>query len=129
MRKITPKKQKAISALLRSPTIEKAAQEAGVGYSTLRGWLKDDDEFRREYERALGELVADAATLAKKSMSPALATMREVLEDHYTSDSIRIQAGRALMDYALKLVEITDVMSRIEALEKQLEDENHARIT
>lgn len=125
---ITAKQRKAISALLRSPTIEAAAQEAQIGYSTLRRWLKEDDDFRREYERELAGLVSDAAALAKKNMSPALATMREVLEDHYTSDSIRIQAGRALMDYALKLVEITDVMSRIEALEKQLEDENRARV-
>ncbi len=57
---MTPKKQKALVALLTQPTKEKAAAAAaGITSKTLRGYL-DDPEFQAEYKKAFAGLVEDA---------------------------------------------------------------------
>ncbi len=126
---MTARQQRALSALLQSPTTESAALAAGVGYTTLRRWLREDDAFKKAYQNELTQLVADAATQAKRSMAPALSVLREIIEDQYSSDSSRISAARVLLDYGIRLMEITDVLSRLEALENQLLEEKDARIT
>lgn len=40
---MTPKKEKALAALLTSPTVKAAAQETGVGSRTMRLYLKDPE--------------------------------------------------------------------------------------
>ena len=112
--------KKALAALIRSPTIEAAAQEAGIGYSTLRRWLKDDADFQQAYREELDGLVADAAAQAKQSLSPALSTLREIVEDQTLPGAVRVSAARALLDAALKLTEITDILPRLEMIEASL---------
>ena len=55
---MTPKKQKALLALLTSPTRERAAAVAGITSKTLRGYLADQ-EFQAEYKRAFAGLVEE----------------------------------------------------------------------
>lgn len=116
---MTDKQKKALAALLTASTVNAAAQTAEVGYSTLRRWLKEDDAFRRAYQEALAALLEDAAVQAKMSLSPALSTLREIVEDQSSAVPVRVQAARALLDYGLKLTEIMDVLERLEALEER----------
>ena len=118
---MTARQKKAIAELVRSPTIEAAAEAAGVGYSTLRHWIKEDEPFQKEYQAALVELISDATAQAKKNLSPALSTLREIMEDREIPASSRISAARALLDYGLKLTEIMDVLPRLEALERNIQ--------
>ena len=118
---MTARQKKAIAELVRSPTIEAAAEAAGIGYSTLRLWLKEDEVFQREYQDALTRLIRDATAQAKKNLSPALSTLREIMEDREIPASSRISAARALLDYGLKLTEIMDVLPRLEALERNIQ--------
>lgn len=119
---MTRKKQMAVAALIRAPTIDAAAQAAGVGYSTLRRWLKEDQEFREAYQTALEELLSDAATQAKQGLSPALEALREIAEDQDSPAAARVQAARSIIDGALKLTEAAEIVKRLEALEQSLED-------
>lgn len=123
---ITGRQERALAALIAAPTIEAAATAAAVGYTTLRRWLKDDLEFRRAYEGRLTELVADAAKQAKLALAPALATLQEIAADKEGPAAVRVQAARSLLDAALKLTEISDIVTRLEALE-ELEGERAAR--
>jgi len=50
--KLSRKQEQAVVALLTMPTIRKAAEKAGVGERTLRGWMKDSPEFQRAYTEA-----------------------------------------------------------------------------
>lgn len=120
---MTNRQQKALAALIRSPTVEEAAQAAGIGYSTLRRWLSEDDDFRQAYQKELAGLVSDAAAQAKQSLSPALSTLREIVEDQYVPAAARVSAARALLDYGLRLTEIIDIIPRLEALENELREE------
>ena len=124
---LTAKQKKAVSALLRCPTVKKAAAEAKIGYSTIRRWLQED-EFRNEYEKQLAGLISEAAATAKKGLDPALLVLWEIIADEYEATTTRISAARVFMDSGMKLAELADIASRIEALETQLSEEKNARI-
>lgn len=114
---ITPRKEKALQALLVCRTRAEAAKTAGVGESTLRGYLKEP-EFLARYREAFGALVQDAARQAQQTISPALSTLQEIMQDSGVQASIRIQAARSTLEYALKLTEQADILEQLQELEK-----------
>lgn len=97
-------------------TYSDAARRANVAESTLRRWLRDDEEFRSAYRRISDELMQEAAIQAKSALRTALSTLEQVCVDS-ASDIARVNASRAILDAALKLTETVDVLSRLEALE------------
>lgn len=113
---MTPKQQKALVALLTQPTKEKAATAAGITSKTLRSYL-EDPEFQAEYKRAFTGLVEDATRQAQQAISPALATLREIVVDKEENAQARISAARSVLEYSLKLTEATDILSRLDELE------------
>ena len=118
---MTPKQTKALAALLTQPTKEKAAQAAGIGLTTLKRYL-EDAAFQAEYQKAVSELVEDAAAQAKQSLNPALSCLREIVEDADETATARIQASRSLLEYGLRLVEVADIMKQLQELEQWRRD-------
>lgn len=110
---LTPKQAKALAALLTQPTKEKAAAAAGIGLTTLKRYLADP-EFQAEYQKAVSEMIEDAAALAKQSLNPALSCLREIVEDGDETATARIQAARSILEYGLRLTEIVDILRTIE---------------
>ena len=72
MGKLTPRKEKALRALLVSRTRAEAAKTAGIGESTLREYMKDA-EFMERYKQAFGGAVAVSGT-GQSEASESLAT-------------------------------------------------------
>lgn len=114
---MTPRKEKALSALLTSRTRAEAAKAAGIGESTLRGYLRDDPEFQARYKEAFGELVQDATRQAQQAIAPALDALRKIVENSREQSQARVMAARSALEFALKLTEQLDLLGRIEALE------------
>lgn len=114
---LTPRKEKALSALLVSRTRAEAAQAAGIGESTLRGYMRDP-EFLERYKQAFGEMVADATRQAQQTLSPALSVLKEIMMDRDEQASARITAARSVLEYSLKLCEQTDILEQLRELEK-----------
>ena len=115
------RKQRALAALIRSPTREQAAKAAGVGVSTLRRWMIDDPEFRNAYRIMLTEIVQDAAAQSKQTLKAALDTITEIME-HGNSDLVRLRAATAAIDAALKIDERADVEVQLAELRKEIND-------
>lgn len=113
---ITPRRERALAALLTSPTKELAAKAAGIDSKTLRRYLSEP-EFQERYRAAFGELVGDATRQAKQNLSPALACLREIVADEKQGAQARIQAARALLEYGLRLVEVEDILRQLDELE------------
>lgn len=111
------RKRKAIEALLITPNKKEAAKVAGISYSTIRRYLSDD-EFIIAYSKALTEMVEDASNQAKQSMSSALTTLRNIVEDEEEATGNRIMAARTILEYGLKLSELTDVMSKVQSIDE-----------
>lgn len=113
---LSPKQNKALQALLTQPTKTDAAQAAGISPRTLRDYLANP-EFQSEYKKAFGELVNDAARQAQQSLNPALAALRSIVDDPNQNSNTRIAAARSLLEYGLRLTEISDILTVIETLE------------
>lgn len=125
---MTPKQQKALVALLTQPTKEKAATAAGITSKTLRSYL-DDPEFRAEYRKAYSELVEDATRKVQQTLDPAVAVLREVMEDGSENGQVRVSAARSVLDYGLKMTEQTDILNRLQDLEAAMQEGGqHSRL-
>lgn len=116
---MSPRKEKALQALLISRTRAEAAKAAGIGESTLRSYMQDP-EFVERYREAFGNLITDATRQAQQAIAPALSTLREVVEDVDENAQARISAARSLLEYALKLTEQADILGRLDELERAI---------
>mgnify|MGYP001106878810 FL=1 len=119
---MTPKKHKALLALLTNPTKERAAEAAGITSKTLRGYLADP-EFQAEYKKAFADLVEDATRKVQQTLEPAVAVLREIMEDRSENSQVRVSAARSVLEYGLKMTEQTDILTRIQELEAAMEGE------
>lgn len=107
---------KAIDALLSTKTREEAANIAGITSKTLREYFKKA-EFVQRYNKARGELVRSATVELQKNLSHAVAALVDIVKNKDGIESNRISAARTLLEYGLKLSEVSDIYERIEALE------------
>ena len=117
---MTPRQQKALAALLTSPSKAAAAKAAGIAPRTLRDYLADP-EFQAAYRGAFGNMVEDATRQAQQAISPAMSTLREIVEDREEDAQARISAARAILSHGLKLIETTDILNRLQELETAME--------
>ena len=117
---MTPRQQKALAALLTSPSKAAAAKAAGISPRTLRDYLSDQS-FQAAYRDAFGNMVEDATRQAQQAISPALSTLREIVEDREEDAQARISASRAILSHGLKLIETTDILNRLRELETAME--------
>ena len=75
---VSAKQQRAIEALLSSPSIRASAAKCGVGYSTLRRWL-DEPDFSTELAFARRELTRSAMdTLRAAAVEAATVLVRNL---------------------------------------------------
>ncbi len=114
---MTPRQNKALQGLLCKPTKREAAAYAGISESTMRSYLSNT-EFMSAYREAVTSLLDDATRESQQALSPALSVLREITTDTEAPATARITAARSLLEYALRLTEFTDVMSRMTELEK-----------
>ena len=117
---MTPRQQKALAALLTSPSKAAAAKAAGTAPRTLRDYLADP-EFQAAYRDAFGNMVEDATRQAQQAIAPALFTLLEIMEDREEAAQARISAARAILSHGLKLTETTDILNRLQELETAIE--------
>ena len=114
---MTPRKEKALQALLVSRTRAEAAKAAGIGESTLREYLKDQ-EFLERYREAFTGVIESATRQAQQSLTLAISTLTEIMGNTDEQATARIQAARSTLEYALKLTEKTDILEQLRELEK-----------
>ena len=106
----------AIVALIAQPTITSAASVAGVADVTLWRWLQRPD-FVRAYRDARRQVVEQALGEVQAATSDAVRTLREVMTDAAAPPSSRVAAARAVLDTALRAVELMDLETRVADLE------------
>ena len=87
--KLSRNKEKAISALLSSPSIPEAAKTVGIGKKTLWRWLQLDS-FKKAYRKARKEVVSQAIAQVQKGMSDAVKTLQAVMSDEKAPASARV---------------------------------------
>ena len=110
------KKLKAIEALIAHDTVEDAAQATGVGRSTMYRYMKDP-AFEAELNRAKRQLVNRAILKLQQTTGDAARALAEICRDQNAPASARVAAAKAILDSALKAIELEDIENRIATLE------------
>ena len=105
-------------ALASGMTVEDAASKAGVSERTAYRRL-DDPEFRRRVVELQAEVLGQAAGQLAQATIESVTTLRELLGA--SSDHIRLNAARAILQNAVRLREATTIELRIQALEAFIE--------
>lgn len=109
--------EKILSALIATKTISAAAATSGVSERTIYSRLADDD-FRAEYERRQSMTLDAACKALQEAMTDAVGVLTEIMKGVKTvSPANRIAAARSVLDYGVKLTELTDLAARVTALE------------
>ena len=106
---MTPRQRKALQGLLLCPTKKEAAAFAGIAESTLRTYLADR-EFQTELRKEFAAMVDDAAADLKRTLSPAVKALREIVTDEEQSATARISAARSLLEFGLRYSEFSDIL-------------------
>lgn len=114
---LTPKQNRALQALLTEPTKEQASKAAGISTRTMSTYLANP-EFQQAYKKAFGELITDATRQAQQALSPALSALRDIVEDGNETSSARIAAARTLLEYGLRLTEISDILAELDEIDR-----------
>jgi len=114
--KLSHKQERAIAALLVAPSVTAAAQQIGVNENTLLRWLKDD-AFQSDYREARRGVGQQAITQVQRATGEAVETLRSVMQDTDATASARVSAAKAILETAIKAVELEDLEARLVALE------------
>jgi hypothetical protein len=117
--RLTPKREKAVPALLNHATMAEAAAAVGVCEVTMGRWLKQP-AFQDAYRTARREAVTLAMASIQAAAAEAVETLREVMGNAEAPAASRVTAARAVLESAMKAVALEDVIARVEALEAAL---------
>ena len=104
-------------ALARGLSVRDAAKAAGLSERTAYRRAADSD-FRQQVSRARADLVAEAVGILADQSTAAARTLADLLSS--PSDTVRLRAAVALLDSAMKGVEVSDTAERIAWLEDAL---------
>jgi ribonuclease HII len=117
-KKLTTKQRKALDALLEGAKIKDAALVAGVATRTLQRW-REQEAFAFELQRRSTQATKDAARRLTGNMDDMLDVLLELAIDKLgmVPYSVRVRAALGWIDRQAKLVEMADILARLEALE------------
>ena len=106
---------RALQALLTCPTLDAAAQQAGVCRTQL--WkLRRDPDFSEKLAAAQREAFRDCTGRLQQASETAVDTLVEIAA-HGKNEQSRLAAARTILDQAARLTEIIDIDRRLQALE------------
>lgn len=107
--------EKAISALLATDTVKKAATECGLSVETLHRYLRDP-EFLKEYRLHRRSLLEASMARLQSASDQAVHTLRRNM-DAKNRPADQIRAAQLVLENSVKTTEITDILERLEAIE------------
>ena len=107
-----------LAALLSEPTIALAAEKVSVSESTLLRWLAEPS-FRDRYRAARRQVVEQATARLQQATTEAVDALRRNLTCGVPASEIG--AAKAVIDVAVKGIELVDLAERVAALEQAAE--------
>jgi hypothetical protein len=120
---LSDRQHKALRALLVNTTVDQAAEACGLGVSTIRRYMSQDEfaaEYRRRRALLLSETVGGVVALGGQALEVLEAGLKEDQDPAH-----RQRAARMVLDYITKLVELDrrlveqdELIRRIEELER-----------
>jgi hypothetical protein len=106
-----------IAELLKGATIREAAAASNTPLGTAQRWYRDPD-FRKRLTDEQSELVQRSLTRLKAAANTAIDTLVMIARNRGAPPGARVAASGKLLEYTLKSIEISDILSRLETLEQ-----------
>ena len=100
---LTPKQEKAITALLAQPTIEAAAASLGINPATVHRWL-GEPAFADAYRSARRAAVQQAVTRLQQVSGGAVAVLVQVMADKAAPAATRVNAAMTVLEFRFRAV-------------------------
>ena len=116
---LTPSQERAIKALLASRSIAAAARQADVGESSLRRWLREDDNFQDKLRRLREQALSHAALQLQEGVSKAVGILYDLIEREKRVEPGRASLIRTALDYGFRSSIYNDVIERMKTLEEK----------
>ena len=116
---LKPKDEHILIALLSCGSIAEAEKVSGVSRTTIYNRLADET-FKAEYDRRRSLVLNEACTTLQATLTKAVDTIRGIMEDTDTAPQVRLNASALILQNCLKYTEQADIISRIEELEKSM---------
>ena len=113
---LSARQRRFCAAILTAPSIEAAAEAAGIARRTAFVYL-GKPHVRAAIRGAFDETMKQAMRQAVNAMAGALATLQEIHADAEAPAGARVSAARAILENAARLSGDIDILERIEALE------------
>jgi hypothetical protein len=101
--KLTSRQKKGIICLMGQPTLERAAEAAGVHSSTIRRWIQDSADFRQALAQAEAQAISEAAASIAAGTREAIEHFRELLADEAQEPRRRDYAASQLLKHAQQI--------------------------
>lgn len=118
---LRPEQIRLLDCLLACPTIQEAAEQAGIPYGTARRWIGSDPKFRAAYNQARRQLVEHAIVKLQKATDQAVDTLISIATGRRgRPNPTRLAAAKMILDLSLRAVELEDLQQRVSELEEQL---------
>src|SRR3990172_2336104 len=108
----------ALAVLLTEKTVRDAAKKCGLSEKTLYKYLAEDP-FRQALQAANGAIYAEVSNRLTADILKALEKLWAIV-DTATDQNIKRMAINDWLKHALKIREVDDLESRIQALEERI---------
>lgn len=112
---LSPNQEKALAALLASPTVVAAAERSGLGERTIYRYLKDP-EFKRRYQEERAFLLDQTVAGLQKLGIGAVGVLRRNFDAE--NPHAQIRAARTVLDLMFKGTELVEMEERLRRLEE-----------
>ena len=113
---LTRRQEAFIATLLNCATIAQAARTAGIAEVTAGRWLKEPS-FQEAYRTARRHVVQHAVARVQQATCTAVETLEAIMQDPEAPASARVSAAKAVLETAIRAIELEDLEVRIVALE------------
>lgn len=117
--KVRPEQRRAADILLAGGIKQKAAKAAGVSIRTIERW-HHDDAFADYLRAGAGKSLQTAAIRITSLLDLALQVFYESMTTPGQRQGIKLHAANYPITHALKLIEINDILQRLDAIEERL---------
>lgn len=110
-----------IFAMLETGNISKSAKIANITETTAFKYLKNglSEEINKIRKRYIEESLKKLEYASVKATD----TVINILEDEKSANSVRLNASKTILDYSLKIREQTEIIEKLNNIEKRINDD------
>lgn len=116
MTKLSIKQELAINELLKGNSIVDSAKNIGVSETTLNRWIAND-QFKLVLNDRKKQIVDNCIDSINLMGNKAIKVLNDILDNEKTSDNIKLNASKTVLDMMLKFNEQNNIIDKIKEIE------------